>query len=281
MNLIDELNQAIDFIERNLTDADALMDVASVTSYSMYHFQRIFNYLTDMPLSEYIRKRKLSLAVIDLQKGHKVLDVAIKYGYNSPDSFTRAFEKQHGVTPSEMRRGGTSFEIYPPLNFSMYVRGAQKMTCKIERKDAFDIFGVAGVIANDMEQSFQEVPDFCRQCDEDGTVDAMNHFLGKDPSSMLHAALIRHDSVYFKYMICSDVPEGAIVPKEFEVLTVPANTWAIFSVEDCEMQAMWRRIYSEWLLTSGYRLVGDINFERYYGHANSCTGEIWLAVEAI
>lgn len=95
MNLIEQLNRAIEYIEQNLTDAEALASVADVTSYSSYHFQRIFNYLTDMPLSEYVRKRKLSVAVVDLQKGEKVIDVAVKYGYNSADSFTRAFERQH------------------------------------------------------------------------------------------------------------------------------------------------------------------------------------------
>ena len=85
MNLIDQLNRAIEYIELNLTDAEALASVADVTSYSSYHFQRIFNYLTDMPLSEYIRKRKMSAAVVDLQRGEKIIEVAVKYGYNSAD----------------------------------------------------------------------------------------------------------------------------------------------------------------------------------------------------
>ena len=80
MNLIEQLNRAIEYIEENLTDAEALASVADVTSYSTYHFQRIFNYLTDMPLSEYVRKRKMSVAVADLQRGEKVIDVAVKYG---------------------------------------------------------------------------------------------------------------------------------------------------------------------------------------------------------
>lgn len=281
MNLIEELNQAIEYIELYLTDNEALAQVANTTSYSMYHFQRIFNYLTDMPLSEYIRKRRLSLAVIDLQKGDRVLDVAIKYGYNAADSFTRAFEKQHGVTPSSMRQEGVQFKIYPPLNFTMHVRGAHKMMCKIERKDAFTVFGVDEVIDSNLEKGFEAVASFCKRCDEDGTVDAMNHFLGRDLDMMLHAALVRHDDEHYKYMICYHVPNDRIVPSPFKTLDVPASTWAIFTVEDCDMQAMWRRIHAEWLPTSGYKLVGDISFEMYYGRAQTSTGEIWVSVEAL
>ena len=178
MNLIEQLNRAIDYIELNLTDAEALTSVADVTSYSTYHFQRLFNYLTDMPLSEYIRKRKMSVAVADLQRGEKVIDVAVKYGYNSADSFTRAFEKQHGFTPTIVRQDGVKFQIYPPLNFQIQIKGVQKMTCKIEMKDAFDMFGVYGEINSDMETAFEQIPMFCRRCDEDGTVDEMNRFLG-------------------------------------------------------------------------------------------------------
>lgn len=95
MDLITELNLAIEYIEENLTDEVALGEVSKITTYSPYHFQRIFNYITGIPLSEYIRRRKLSLAVIDLQREEKVIDVAMKYGYNSADSFTRAFAKNH------------------------------------------------------------------------------------------------------------------------------------------------------------------------------------------
>ncbi|MBP1756888.1 MAG: AraC family transcriptional regulator [Firmicutes bacterium] len=280
MNLIEQLNRAIDYIELNLTDSEALSSVANITSYSTYHFQRIFNYLTDMPLSEYIRKRKLSVAVVDLQRGEKVIDVAIKYGYNSADSFTRAFERQHGFTPTIVRQDGVSFQIYPPLTFQIQIKGVQKMTCKIEARKAFRMFGVYGEISADMEKAFTEVPKFRMQCDDDGSVDEMNTLLGVEPCTMLHAALYDHTETTFKYMICQYVPDTLSIPDHFDILQVPAMTWAIFSVDDCEMQQMWRRIYAEWLPTSGYNPVGDITFEMYYGKADNPTGEIWIPVES-
>lgn len=277
MDVIEQLNRAIEYIELNLTNEEALASVANVTSYSPYHFQRFFNYLTDMPLSEYIRRRKMSLAVVDLQRGEKIIDVAVKYGYNSADSFARAFERQHGVTPSYARQDGTKFQIYPPLIFKIQIKGVNKMTCRIETKSSFEMFGVYGVIRQ--EKAYEDVPLFCKKCDDNGSVDEMNHLLGVAPDTMLHAALYDHTAETFKYMICQYVPNGLEIPEQYTKLHVPAMTWAIFTVDDCEMQTMWKRIYSEWLPTSGYHPTGDISFEMYYGTAENARGEIWLPVE--
>lgn len=278
MELIDQLNRAVRYIEDNLTDSESLENVSKVTNYSSYHFQRIFIYLTDMSLSEYIRKRRMSRAVVDLQRGDKVIDVAFKYGYNSTDSFSRAFERQHGCTPSHSRGDGVNFQLYPPLNFHMQIKGAGKMTCRIEKKEVFKMFGVYEHISPDIEKAFEEIPDFCRKCDANGTVEAMNEFLEVDSNTMLHAALYDHSDKGFKYMICQYVPNNKQVPDHFTILYVPQSTWAIFTVDDCEMQKMWKRIYTEWLPSSGYDLVGDINFEMYYGTSDNPKGEIWLPV---
>lgn len=277
MDLIEQLNRAMEYIEANLTEEEALASVADVTSFSAYHFQRFFNYLTNLSLSEYIRRRKMSVAVADLQRGEKIIDVAVKYGYNSADSFTRAFERQHGVTPSYARLDGTRFQIYPPLTFQIQIKGVSQMICKIESKSAFEMFGVYAEI--NTEKGFEEVPVFCQKCDEDGSVDAMNRLLGAEPDTMLHAALYDHKKDTFKYMICQYIPEGVDIPEQYTRLYVPVMTWAIFTVDDCEMQAMWQRIYSEWLPTSGYQPTGDISFEMYYGTAKNSRGEIWLPVK--
>ena len=190
MDLIEQLNCAIEYIETHLTDEEALAEVSQVTSYSPYHFQRFFNYLTDIPLSEYIRRRKMSVAVADLQRGDRVIDVAVKYGYNSVDSFSRAFERQHGFTPSYVRQEGVKFHIDPPLTCQIQIRGVNKMVCKIEKKSAFQMFGVSGEINS--EKAFEEVPAFCMKCDKDGSVDELNEFLGAPADTMLHAALYGH-----------------------------------------------------------------------------------------
>ena len=142
MDLITELNQAIEYVEAHLEDDIDLEDIASITSYSPYHFQRIFNYISGIPLSEYIRRRRLSVATFDLQNGEKVIDVAMKYGYVSADSFTRAFTKQHGITPSQCKSQTISMELYPPMNFELTVKGTNGLSCRIETKEAFSMFGM-------------------------------------------------------------------------------------------------------------------------------------------
>lgn len=121
MDLINELNEAIEFIEEHLEDELNLEDIAKHSSYSAYHFQRFFNYISGIPLSEYIRRRRLSRAAFELQNGEKVIDVALKYGYMSADSFTRAFTKQHGITPRECKKETISMELYPPMKFQLCI----------------------------------------------------------------------------------------------------------------------------------------------------------------
>lgn len=122
-----QLNKAMDYIEENITNELALDEISSVTNYSQYHFGRLFYYISDMPLSEYIRKRKLTLAAEELKCSDiKIIDLAIKYGYESADSFTRAFVKQHGMTPSYMRSNNCISNDYPKLVFQINVQGENK-----------------------------------------------------------------------------------------------------------------------------------------------------------
>ena len=123
MDILTQLNRAMAYIETHIDDDIALVDVSSVTAYSPYHFGRLFYYIADMPLSEYIRKRKLSMAALKLQNGsYKVIDLAVLYGYDSADSFTRAFVKQHGITPSNARKPGVNLTIFPPLIFQIKIQ---------------------------------------------------------------------------------------------------------------------------------------------------------------
>ena len=128
MDLLTQLNRAVQYIEEHICDDIELVKVSSVTNYSPYHFGRIFYYITDMPISEYIRRRKLSLAAMELQNntphggGIKVIDLAVKFGYDSADSFTKAFIKQHGMTPTEARRSGVVLKIFPPITFQIKIQ---------------------------------------------------------------------------------------------------------------------------------------------------------------
>ncbi len=280
MDWLNCMNSAMDYIEGNLRGEIHYDKAAQLACCSTYHFQRMFSFITGVPLSEYIRRRRLTLAAFDLQQSKaKVIDVALEFGYESPEAFSRAFKSMHGVSPASARDKGIALKAYPRMSFHISIKGDTEMNYRIEEKEAFEVFGVYGVVSASMEQAFIDVPAFCRKCDDDGSVDRMNAVLGRSHDTCLHAALYDHTDSGFKYMICYNVPKNCEIPEEFTRLQIPELTWAIFQVPDCEMQDMWRRIYSEWFPTSDYEQAPNPSFEMYYGTAKFAIGEVWIPIK--
>lgn len=142
MNLIKPFNDTIDYIERVLNDEIDEKQVASLSGYSFAMFSRLFSILTDMTLSEYIRNRRLSEAAILLREtDKKIIDIAMNYGYESPDSFTTAFKNIHGYTPSEVRNG-KPFKLVSRVQLALSVRGGRSMKITIQKKKAFIVAGI-------------------------------------------------------------------------------------------------------------------------------------------
>ncbi len=282
MDWIENLNAAIEYIESNLTEEISYDRAAQIACCSTYHFQRMFSFITGVPLSEYIRRRRLTLAAFELQNGGiKVIDTALKYGYESPEAFSRAFKKMHGIMPVSARDIGVSLKAYPKLTFAITIKGDVEMKYRITQRESFRVFGVCTEISTEQETAFQQVPQFFRKCDEDLVPDEINELLGRFHDNQTISALYDHSEHTFKYMLCQFLPKGVTVPDKFTVLEVPAATWAVFDVPNCEIQAMWRRIWAEWFPTSGYELVEGAQFEMYYGLAShgNVFGEIWIPVK--
>ena len=132
MNLLRNMNGALQYIEENLTNNVDFREVARRAFCSEYHFKRMFSFLAGITLSEYIRRRRLTLAAFELKNSNmKVIDIAIKYQYNSPDSFTRAFQNLHGITPSEAKRNGHSLKAYPRMTFALQIKGGNEVNYRI------------------------------------------------------------------------------------------------------------------------------------------------------
>jgi len=273
LDLLTQLNNAMAYIEKNITDDEALSHVSETTHYSPYHFQRIFNYIADMPLAEYIRRRKLSLAAEDLQSdGERILDLAVKYGYDSADSFTRAFARQHGVSPSAARRSGVHLQIYPPLTFQIQIKGVQKMNWRIEKREAFDIFGLERVFKHAQSG---KVPDFWRECMENGEYDRLFQAAGsaeqKSGPCLINAACgyRETDKDSFSYILFAQIKDGCDV-SGFTTARIPKATWAVFRSEVSDtigkqIPKLFHRAYSEWLPSSGYDKASGPDLEIYAG----------------
>ena len=281
MDWLDRMNRALDYIEANLAGDISYDAMARLACCSPYHFQRMFPFVTGVSLSEYIRRRRLTLAAFELQTGGvKVIDVAVKYGYNSPEAFTRAFKELHGVTPVSARDMGVSLKAYPRMTFQISVKGDREMNYRIEQRDAFEVFGVYAEISTDQAKAFEQVPAFYRKCDELGVPDEINGLLGRFHDNHTIAALYDHSETSFKYMLCNFLPKGLSLPSKFTRLAVPSLTWAVFPASGCDLQKLWVRIWSEWFPASEYEQEAAPQFEMYYGLARheNAFGEIWVPV---
>lgn len=290
MDLLTQLNYAMDYVEEHICDDVSLADVSSVTAYSEYHFGRLFYYIAEMPLSEYIRKRKLSLAAMDLQIGNdKVIDLAVKYGYDSADSFTRAFVKQHSVTPTAARKSGVALKLFPPITFQIKIRGVQEMNWRIEKKEAFEVFGIERTFNS---EEGNKVPDFWTECHQNGSYEKLFDDAGgvrspqpKPGVCLINAVCGVHEEGggVFPYMICAEKKEGCKTVG-YTIAQVPAATWAVFRSEESDnigvhIPLLFNRAYSEWLPSSGYEKVAGPDME-IYGVAESGKyfEEVWIPV---
>lgn len=287
MDWLDRMNSALQYVETNLSAEIDFDQAAKIACCSTYHFQRMFSFITSVPLSEYIRRRRLTLAAFELQQSDvKVIDIALKYGYESPEAFSRAFKKMHGIMPISARNKGVPLKAYPRLSFHISIRGDVEMNYKIEEKQAFEMFGVSTKIntnADFLEQPFDEIPRFWNQCVSDGTVERIRAAAGLGENGQLHAVLYNHQAERFSYMIGYFSAQDGLAPG-FDQLQIPTQTYAIFSTGlyldgQSGIHDLWRRIWGEWFPSSNYEFASGHEFEITYdrGH-NLYEIEVWIPV---
>ena len=277
MEWIERLNNTMDYIENHLTDTIDYEQLGRIACCSAYHFQRMFTYMAGATLSEYIRRRKMSLAAVDLQGGAKVTDVAAKYGYNSPTAFNRAFQTVHGIAPSAVKSEGVSVKSYPPLTFHITVKGAEEMNYRIETKDAFRIIGVSAPLHQEIEKNFAIVPSMWQSAVENGTLEKLAELMDTPPMGVLGVSAC-NEELDWKYFIAVS---SAKTDEAFEEYIVPASTWAIFSGTgtNLSVQELERRIVMEWLPTSGYEYANAPDIEVYLNpDPQNAQYEVWIPV---
>ncbi len=281
MEWIERLNKAIDYIEEHMGEKIDYDQVAKVACCSTYHFQRMFAYMANVSLSEYIRRRRMSLAAVDLQSGdEKVVDVALKYGYTSPTSFNRAFQSVHGIAPSLVKEEGVSLRAYPPISFKIIIKGADKMNYRIEKKEAFRIVGIAEPLHKEIEKNFEIVPQMWQKAAMDGTIPKLVSIMEGEPMGVLGVSVC-NDFEEWKYFIAVANAKET-VDQALEEYVVSPFTWAIFSGEgQCPqaIQELEQRIVTEWLPTSGYEYDNGPDIEVYLNpEPQNAKFEVWIPV---
>lgn len=277
MDTLENMKNAIDYIEDHLDDEIDYVRVAQIALSSQYHFQRMFAFLTGVPLSEYIRRRRLTLAAFELQNSkEKIIDIALKYGYNSPDSFSRAFMAMHGIMPSKARKNGISLKAYPRVTFSISIKGVVEMNYRIEQKNSFAVVGVkqrfshVDSLGESIGKMWSETPEeTIAQIAElgNGLVGVYSGMYEDNTTDYYIAAITEKDT-----------------PDTLVKLEIPTLTWAIFEIigpMPTAMAEIWGRIFSEWFPTSGYEHAEAPEVEWYSNgdlSAFDYKSEIWIPV---
>lgn len=278
MEWIERLNQAINYMEKHLTDQVDYEELGRIAGCSSYHFQRMFSYMAGMPLSEYVRKRKMSLAAVDLQgKEAKIIDVAEKYGYSSPTAFNRAFQAIHGIAPSAVKAEGVSVKSFPPIAFKITIKGAEEMNYRIETKESFRIVGVSVPLEKEIEKNFTVIPSKWQEVSTNGTLPKLIQMMDAEPMGVLGISTCNEEEPWRYYIAVATTKEKG----EFEEYTVPAATWAIFpgSGTNQSIQELEKRIVTEWLPTSGYEYANAPDIEVYINpDPEDAKYEVWIPV---
>ena len=268
MDWITGMQKAIDYIEANLTEEIDYEKVAVESFSSSYHFQRVFSILCGYTLGEYIRLRRLSLAGAELARGkEKVIDVALKYGYDSPDSFAKAFQKFHGITPSQARADGSMLKSFSRLSIKISLEGGITMNYRIEEKDEMILTGY--------KRRFSGIPGERMEQEKEMYVKTRPYqyiLQGLSGDVIKNFDIITNiDDEGYDFYIASQLSEycrnnlnkdgilGEEFAKYYENVLIPKCTYAIFETERCAYPTMTfldlrRKIASEWLPNSGYQL---------------------------
>ncbi len=270
------LAEALDYIETHLTENIDINEVAGKALVSSFYFQKIFNVLCGFTVGEYIRNRRLTLAGQELVSSDiKVIDAALKYGYDSPDSFTRAFVRFHGIKPSEAREKGCHLNSFAPLTIKLTLEGASMIEYKIVEKSQFTVMGKSRKFS--MDNSYEEIPKFWQE-----------HMNSEDSKVVcgMYGICLDGDGKEFEYYIADNYLPWNDVPEGFVTKVIPAGTWAVFPCRGAlpkALQDVNTKIWSEWVPScKTYKLSGNYNIEMY---APPCENpednysEIWVPVE--
>lgn len=275
-NWTKDIQNAVKYIEENLTEDIQISDIASAAYVSEFHFRRIFSVLCGFTIGEYIRSRRLTLAAQELSATDiKVIDAAVKYGYDSPDSFAKAFTRFHGISPSAAKEKGANLKSFAPLQIKLTLKGGTIMEYRIVEKAAFTVMGRSRRFSADT--SYDEIPKFWDEHMQSGE--------NKKVCGM-YGICLDGDGKNFDYLIadnylpCNDIPEGYVTR------VIPAGTWAVFPCRGAlpkALQDVNTKIWSEWLPNcKDYKLAGNYNIEMYTplcDDPDDYYSEIWIPVE--
>ncbi|WP_405694521.1 GyrI-like domain-containing protein [Streptomyces sp. NBC_01185] len=284
--MLDRLNQAMEHIESHLDQPIDVAGLARIAMTSEYHLRRMFSALAGLPLSEYIRRRRLTVAGAEVLAGDRtLLDVATRYGYGSGEAFARAFRTMHGVGPGEARRTGAALNSQPRMSFRLVIEGSSSMRYRIVDKDAFRVVGRRARVPLVHEGANPAIADFIRSLPKD-TVERIAALADQEPAGIVGVSdqldPSRAEGTELDYY--HGVVTGAEVPEGMDALDVPAGLWAVFDNSGPFPQALqylWRDVFTQWFPSNPYgsRPGPEILSVRLSENGTRADAELWIPVE--
>ncbi|BAE81865.1 AraC family transcriptional regulator [Desulfitobacterium hafniense] len=283
MGWIEGISDAINYIEDNITEELTIENISKQAFVSSFYFQKGFAMLCGFTVGEYIRQRRLTLAGSELvSTDRKIIDIALKYGYDSPDSFTKAFLRFHGVTPTAVRKDGAMLKSFAPLKIKFSLEGGFIMDYRIIEKEAFTVMGAAKVFKYDTAGT--EIPKFWTE----------HYQTGKDKIVCGMYGVCVDESMgsdEFEYLIADNYTTSSEIPDGFVTKVIPKHSWAVFACKGAmptSLQNTNQKIFSEWLPNcKDYEIAAGYNIEMYTNVADYPKGnqdenyysEIWIPVQ--
>lgn len=284
--MLERLNQTMEHIERHLDQSLDATELARIAATSEYHLRRMFSALAGMPLSEYIRRRRLTVAGAEvLARRESLLEIAVRYGYGSGEAFARAFRAMHGVGPGEARRTGAELVSQPRLTFRLTVEGSSSMRYRVVDRPAFTVVGLKTRVPLIHAGPNQSIIDFVRGIAPQ-TTELLAKLSDQDPQGIVAVCDDLDPSRaegteldYYHAVITTATP-----PEGTTSLPVPPGTWAVFTTSGPvpeAIQYLWRDIYAEWFPSNPYRTRPgpEILRTQLSPDGKEAEAELWLPVE--
>ncbi|MFE7612836.1 AraC family transcriptional regulator [Streptomyces celluloflavus] len=284
--MLEPLNQAMEHIERHLDQRIEVAELARIAVTSEYHLRRLFSALAGIPLSEYIRRRRLTVAGAEVLAGERtLLDVAVRYGYGSGEAFARAFRALHGIGPGEARRTGAALRSQPRMSFRLVVEGSTTMRYRTVEKEEFHVVGKRARVPLVHEGVNPAIAAFIQGIGQE-TLRRIEALSDQEPEGIVavcdNLADSRAEGTELDYY--HGVVTRSATPEDLDALTIPAGTWAVFENSGPfpqTLQYLWRDVFTQWFPSNPYRSRPgpEILRTRLSPDAAEAEAELWIPVE--
>lgn len=288
------IQEVINYIEEHILDDITYADVASGVGLSGYDFHRMFSFVTGMTATEYIRRRRLTLAALDLQSsGISVIDAAFKYGYESPESFSKAFSRFHGSTPRQAKRKGARLCLFNPLAIKITFEGGSMMDYRIEHKEGQRFLAMVKAFPNEASgnENYSSIPDFWTECGKSGQLWAMQRLRAEGKRDLYGlCAPLKENQTHFNYGIGILLDEGTDKAESQRLLkegftiweTAPADyaVFKCFGSDGACIGETWSKFFKEFSPQTGWTQTDDTDYEIYFDHGeDGLFCELWIPVK--